>query len=296
MRTERIDQPAALQKRRQPGRTRAIVLAVIVHALFFALIVFGVRWQSQPTAPVAADLWSKLPAPQKAAPPPPPKAQPAPPKPQPAPPKPQPAPPKPATPQADNFGPKPPEAEIAESRKRAEQQRLEKQREEQARLEQQREEEARQKKAAEEAAKKKAEQEAAKKKAQQEAARKKREEEEKRLAEQIAKAEQADRERQAAATARQKAIQSWVDKIKAKILNRAIVPDTVPTGAEVAVEIHILPGGDVLDIAVTRSTSPTYSAAIERAIRSAAPLPVPGPETDLFPEFRDLNLNFRHER
>lgn len=286
-----MDRPGALQKRRQPGRMRAIVLAVIVHALFFALIVFGVRWQNKPTPPVSADLWSKLPVPHKAAPPPPPpKPQPAPPKPQPAP---QPTPAKPAPPQVNNFGPTPPEAEIAENRKRQEQ--LQKQREEQAKLAQQREEEARQKKAQEEAAQKKAEQEAAKKKAQ-EAARKKREEEEKRLAEQIAKAEQADRERQAAATARQMAIQSWVDKIKAKILNRAIVPDTVPTGAEVAVEIHILPGGDVLDIAVTRSTSPTYSAAIERAIRSAAPLPVPAPDSDLFPEFRDLNLNFRHER
>ena len=292
-----MDPPGALQKRRQPGRTRAIVLAIVVHALFFALIVFGVRWQSMPTAPVSADLWDKLPAPKKAAPPPPqPKTQPAPPKPQPEPPKPQPAPPKPVTPQADNFGPKPPEAEIAEIRKRQEQEKLEKQREDEERLEKQREEEARQKKAQEEAAKKKAQQEAAKKKAQEEAARRKREEEEKRLAEQIAKAEAADRARQAAATARQMAIQSWVDKIKATILNRAIVPDTVPTGTEVAVEIHILPGGDVLDIRVTRSTSPTYSAAIERAIRSASPLPVPGPETDLFPEFRDLNLKFRHER
>ena len=290
-----MDPPGALQKRRQPGRTRAIVLAIVVHALFFALIVFGVRWQSMPTAPVSADLWDKLPAPKKAAPPQP-APKPAPPKPQPEPPKPQPAPPKPVTPQADNFGPKPPEAEIAEIRKRQEQEKLEKQREDEERLEKQREEEARQKKAQEEAAKKKAQQEAAKKKAQEEAARRKREEEEKRLAEQIAKAEAADRARQAAATARQMAIQSWVDKIKAKILNRAIVPDTVPTGTEVTVEIHILTGGDVLDIAVTRSTSPTYSAAIERAIRSASPLPVPGPETDLFPEFRDLNLKFRHER
>jgi colicin import membrane protein len=201
----------------------------------------------------------------------------------------------PKPPKTDDFGPsKPkavtPDAQIAEKAKREKEQR-----EEQERLEKQRQQEAA-KKAEEEAAKKKAQEEAAKKKAQQEAARKKREEEEKRLAEQIAKAEAADRARQAAATARQMEIQSWVDKIKAKILNRAIVPDTVPTGTEVAVRIRILPGGDVLDISVTRSSSPTYSAAIERAIRSAAPLPVPPANSDLFPEFRDLNLNFRHER
>ncbi len=290
-----MEEPAALQKRRQPGRARAIALAIIVHAAFLALIVFGVRWQSKPTVPVAADLWDKLPATKKAAPPP--KPQPPAPKPQPAPPPPQPTKqaqfgpaPAPAPAQA-KPAPHPTDAEIAEKAAR------EKRQQEAAKRKAQ-EEAAAKKKAQEEAAaaKKAQEEAAAAKKAQEEAARKKREQEQKRLADQIAKAEAADRERQAAATARQMEIQSWVDKIKAKILNRAIVPDTVPTGTEVTVEIHILPGGDVLDIAVTRSASPTYSAAIERAIRSASPLPVPGPNSDLFPEFRDLTLNFRHER
>ena len=71
MKRETMQEPAALQKRPQPGRTRAIVLAIIVHALFFALIVFGVRWQSMPTAPVVAELWDKIPARKKAAAPPP---------------------------------------------------------------------------------------------------------------------------------------------------------------------------------------------------------------------------------
>ena len=67
-----------LAKRPQPGRVRAIVLAVAVHAAFIALIVFGVRWQSMPTPRVVAELWDKLPTQQKAAPPAP---QPEPPKP-----------------------------------------------------------------------------------------------------------------------------------------------------------------------------------------------------------------------
>jgi colicin import membrane protein len=266
MKAEAGGEPEALRKRRSPGRWRAIVLAILVHAAFFALIIFGIRWQSMPTAPVSADLWSKLPATKKSEAPPAPKPQPPapkpePPKPEPAPPpkpqyapmpKPEPTPPAPPQEQA-KFGPQAPDpAEIAAQRERE-------------------------------------------KKAQEEAARKKREEE-KRLAEERAKAEEAERERQAAATARQMEIQSWVDKIKAKILNRAIVPDTVATGTEVTVHIRILPGGDVLDINVTRSTNPTYSAAIERAIRSAQPLPVPPANSDLFPQFRDLNLNFRHER
>ena len=290
MRTEAVDRPPGLQKRRQPGRARAIALAIVVHAAFLALIVFGVRWQSMPTAPVSADLWENLPATKKAAPQPAPKPSPA--KPQPAPPPTKPAQfgPAPPPPQA-KPAPQPTAAEIAEKAEREK-----RQREEEAAKKKAEEQAAAAKKAEEEAARKQAQEEAARKKAQEQAAKKKREEEQKRLAEQIAKAEEADRERQAAATARQMEIQSWVDKIKRSILNRAIVPDTVATGTEVAVEIHILPGGDVLDIAVTRSTSPTYSAAIERAIRSASPLPVPPANSDLFPEFRDLNLNFRHER
>jgi len=301
MKAETNAEPEALRKRRSPGRWRAIVLAILVHAAFFGLIIFGIRWQSLPTTPVAADLWSKLPATKKAAAPPPaPKPEP---KPQPAPPpKPQyqttprpqyPASPEPVAPkQASQFGPQPPDPAILEKLER------EKKAEEAAEAKKKAQEAAEAKKKAQEeaAAKKKAqEQAAAKKKAQEEAARKKREED-KRLADERAKAEEAERERQAAATARQMEIQSWVDKIKAKILNRAIVPDTVPTGTEVVVHIRILPGGDVLDINVTRSTNPTYSAAIERAIRSAQPLPVPPPNSDLFPQFRDLNLNFRHER
>jgi colicin import membrane protein len=275
--------PSALQKRPQPGRARAIALAIAVHAAFFALIIFGVRWQSMPTPPVIADLWDKLPATKQAAPPPPaPKPEPrtAPPKPEPKPEPPKPEEAKPAPPRPD-----PAIAEKAEREKRAKAER--------ERLE----EEARKKKEQEEAAKKKKEQEEAakKKKQQEEAARKKREEEQRRREEErkLAEAEQA---RAAAATARQKEMQEWIDKIKGKILSRANVPDTVPTGTEVSVRIRILPGGDVLDISITHSASPTYSAAIERAIRSAQPLPVPPPNSELFPQFRDLNLNFRHER
>ncbi len=59
---------------------------------------------------------------------------------------------------------------------------------------------------------------------------------------------------------------------------------------------RILPGGDVLDIAIVRSSgNPVYDMAIERAIRSAQPLPVPS-NPELFRQFRNLNLNIKHER
>ena len=53
----------------------------------------------------------------------------------------------------------------------------------------------------------------------------------------------------------------------------------------------------MLDIAITRSSgNRVYDTAIERAIRSAAPLPVPPADSELFPQFRDLILNIEHER
>jgi colicin import membrane protein len=283
----------ARRRRAQPGRVRAIALAITVHAVFFALIVFGVRWQSMPTAPVSAELWDKLPTKTAPSPPPP---RPAPPKPEPPKPEPpKPEPPKPEPPKPAEVKPAPlpkPDpaiAEKAEREKRAQ--------EERERLEEQKQQELRKKREKEEAARKKRDQEeAAKRKVEQEQlAKKKREEEQRRREEQRAQ-EEAERARAAAATARQKEMQEWVDRIRAKILSRANVPDTVAPGTEVNVRIRILPGGDVLDIVVTHSASPTYSAAIERAIRSAQPLPVPPANSELFPQFRDLNLNFRHER
>jgi colicin import membrane protein len=279
--------PQRLRKRPQPGRVRAIVLAVAVHAAFIALIVFGVRWQSMPTPAVVAELWDKIPTQRKSAPPPP---APTPPKPEPVKP-----PPKPPEPKPEEVKPPPPPKPDPEIAEKAEREKRE--REERQKLEEEREEKARQKAAREEAAKKKKQQEEAvrKKQEQERIAKEKRDEEQRRKEEEkrLAEAEQA---RAAAATARQHEMQKWIDQIKAKILSRANVPDTVATGTEVSVRIRILPGGDVLDIAVTHSASPTYSAAIERAIRSAQPLPVPEPTSELFPQFRDLNLNFRHER
>jgi colicin import membrane protein len=56
-------------------------LTLVMHLLFFALLVFGVAWQKHEPAAMVAELWSNLPAPKAA--PPPPKAEPEPPKPQP---------------------------------------------------------------------------------------------------------------------------------------------------------------------------------------------------------------------
>lgn len=273
--------PPALEKPAQPGKLRAIVLAVIVHAAFFGLIVFGVSWQNKPTPPVEAELWEKLPPVKKAeAPKPPPEPKVEPPKPPPKPePKPEPEPPKPEPKKAEPPKPDPAIAERAEREKR--------EREKRERLEKQK---------AEEAKKKRQEEEARKKLEREQAEKKKREEDEKRKLEEAARREQ-ERIAAEARDRRQKEFDGYVAKIRDKIRGRANVPDTVRGNPEVVVRIRVLPGGEVLDITVVkRSSNPAYDTAIERAIRSASPLPVPPANHELFPQFRELNLEIRHER
>jgi colicin import membrane protein len=240
----------SLEKRRQPGSLRAIVLAVAVHAAFFALIVFGVTWQSRPETPVQAELWDKLPlAPVAKAP------EPRPEPPQPEPPKPEPAKPEPPPPKPPVVKPQPPKPDPAIAQK------LERE-----------------------------------KRKKEEDAKKKREDDKRRQEEERARRE-AEKAREEAAVARKSEIDKFINDIKNKIRSRANIPDIVTGNPEVQVRIRVLPGGEVLDITVTkRSGNPTYDSAIERGIRSAQPLPVPQPDSELFPQFRDLTLNFKHER
>jgi colicin import membrane protein len=271
--------PPALEKPRQPGGIRAVILAVLVHAAFFGLIVFGVTWQSKPTPPVEAELWDKLPPAPKAAQPAKSEPRPEPEPPKPEPPKPKPPEPKPPEPPKPAVKPEPvkPDPAIALKAEREKRERLEKQKADEKKKREQ-----------EQAEKKKAEKE--------EAEKKKREEEKRRRDEEIAK-QAAEKARAEAVSARQKEIDGFINGIKAKIRGRANVPDTVTGTPEVHVRIRILPGGEVLDIAVTKpSGNPAYDTAIERAIRSASPLPVPDARSELFPIFRDLNLQIRHER
>jgi len=61
---------------RQPGRWRAIALAVLVHMALLAFLWFGIRWQSQTPLTVEAELWD--PNVKEAAPLPPPEPEPTP--------------------------------------------------------------------------------------------------------------------------------------------------------------------------------------------------------------------------
>ena len=287
--------PPSLEKRAQPGRLRAIILAVLVHGAFFALIVFGVSWQSRPTGPLQAEIWDKLPPAKTKAPEPPP-AEPPKPEPKPEPPKPEPPKPEPPKPEPPPPPPPPPKAEppkpdpaIAEKAER-----LKKEKERQESLEREKREklEKLEKQKKEEAAKKKREQEEAAKRKKEEEAKRKKEEEERARQE-----KERQLAREAAAKAQQAEIDSWRAKIAKKVRDRANIPDNVVGHPRAEFRVRILPGGEVLDVTLVKSSgNRAYDSAIERGIRSASPLPVPPANSELFPQFREPNLIFEHDR
>lgn len=150
------------------GRTKALVLALLMHGLLVAMLFVGIRWKSQEPESVSAELWT---------PPPPPKVE-TPRPPEPPKPVPQPAPPPPPPPPKVEA----PKPDIALEQERKRQEEEKRQRERKAQEEKARKE-AEQKKLAEEKARKEAEV----KKAAEEKARK--EAEEKKLAEEKARKE-----------------------------------------------------------------------------------------------------------
>jgi colicin import membrane protein len=79
----------------EKGTGPAFALSLLAHAVLFIAIAFVVRWKTEPSGTVSAELWSALPAPAPAEVPPP-----APPPPEPIKP-PPPPPPEPAVPKAD---------------------------------------------------------------------------------------------------------------------------------------------------------------------------------------------------
>jgi colicin import membrane protein len=298
----------------EPGRVASGILALVVHLLFFGMLVVGISWQKKIVGPVMVDLWEELPEPVTKVSPPPRKVE-ALPKPAPEvrkePPPPPPkveAPPKPSPAEIElrekvRKQKEEEEAKRLEEKKalEAEKRRLEEQRraeEEAKRLEQEklkREEEARrqeeqkqleQQRRTEELRREEERRERAvaveRERQQQEAQRKQREADEtKRRAEIAMRA------------AQQKLIDDWRARIQRKVTDKIVMPD-VKGRPEGVYEVTVLPGGDILEIRLKRSSGvPAYDAAVERAINLSSPLPVPD-DSDLFQQyFRKFNFTFK---
>jgi len=235
-------------------------LALVMHALFFAMLVFSVNWQKREPVAMVAELWSSLPSPKSELPPlQPPKVEPEPPKPQ----------PKVEVKPAPRVEPKPePKADInLRERKEKERKAQEQQLAEKRKRQEQEKAEAFKLQQAKEAG------------------------EAKRLAQEQADALKKLAKDQAAAHARE--VEKYKRAIAERIRRFIVEPPNLQGNPEVELDIIVLPGGEILDVRTRKGSGQTpWDNAVERAIRRAQPLPLP-PDPALMKEFRELNLKFR---
>ena len=277
-----------------PGRLPAAVLAILVHVVFFALLVYSINWKTHAPEPVMVELWQPPVATSS-------RSVPE---------------PKPRIEKQSKPEPVVPNPDIAlaeKKRKLAEQ----KAREAEQLAQQQAEQKIAEQKLAEQKLKQQQEQqkqaaqqlEQQQKSALQQAEQKKIAQQKKQAALRQMITQQSQNEfnaesarsltssRQAALASKQAAEQStmraqYQDKIKAKIRSKIILPDSLQGNPQARFEVSVLPTGDVVHVKLLRpSGQPAYDSAVERAILKASPLPMP-PDAALVNEFRDLDLKF----
>jgi len=302
----------------EPRILLAGALAVLVHLVFIAVLIFGLNWKDQQPEGMMVEIWTELPAPiqesvKTQSPPKQIKPAPEPVKPKPAPeperPKPEPVKPEPAKPAPQQAAVTPPvkKPDIAmqqkpepiketkpdlELQKKQEQERL-KELEKQKELEKKKELE------------KQKELERQKELAKQKELEKQKElQKQKELAaqqqrEQAAKAQrEAEAQRAAQQAAARNQITNEISKykalIQAKIRSRIVMPPDLPGNPIAEFSITLLPGGDILEVRLSKSSGyAVFDNAVERAIHLSKPLPLP-PDPALFNEFRNLNITVHY--
>ena len=115
--------------------------------------------------------------------------------------------------------------------------------------------------------------------------------EEKKIDEQRKERELRDLIARQQAAARDKALLSWTDKIRAKIRGNIVLPRDIPGNPEAIFDVTILPTGEVLTVRKRKSSGfAAYDDAVERAIMKSSALPLPD---DRAVFRRDLELKFR---
>ncbi len=253
----------------------AWLLAMAVHVMFALVLILGVAWPRHVTTPMEAELWStkdmdatmtRVPPPQPANPPPPPKAEPAP----------RPTPVPPLLPKSE-LTPKSEDARDVDIALKKKQEKEEKARKQAEQHKREMEQEARQMKA-----------DALREQLADEAAQSARDE---------ARRDQAARLALKAHAAQATLIDRYKQAIIRKIRNNTQVPDGVPDGVSLEVDLTVLPTGEVLmPVKIIKSSaSPAYDRAVIQGIMRSQPLPLPD-DPDLRREFRTTHLQLKHEK
>lgn len=291
--------PAPYSVPKEPGRWRAITLAVLVHIALLAFLWIGIRWQNETPIGVEAEIWS--PQNQEAAPRPEPPVIEKKPEPQPE--------PKPVVQET----PKPPVAEPVkenpeivlerEKKRKAQEKREREEHEKQVKLKQQKLEQERaekQKKADKERIEKQKEKEKAEALAKKE---KEAEQAKKLAAEKLATEKKRKQDAQDAAAADQRraedlkrmlaqagaggsgnaattqgsrADSSYVQKVGARIRSNTVfnVPESLAGNPAVEFAVELLPDGSIRSLNKVKSSGvPGFDEAVQRAIGKSAPFP-----------------------
>ncbi|HRB28839.1 MAG TPA: cell envelope integrity protein TolA [Nitrosomonas sp.] len=290
----------------EPKKFLSGALALLMHIMFIAMMVFGLSWKNQPPEGMIVDLWSELPKPvqepvasrepSKAIPP----SEPLKPKPI-EPPKPE----VPIKPESSKQTTSP--KEITPPIKKPDielKQKPEPIKEIKPNLEDLKKKEIEERLKKIEAQKKEQEQKQELEKKQ--ALEKQKEiEKQKELAAQKQKEQEAKARRDAEArhaAAQQVAarnqiageIAKYKAMILAKIRSRIVMPPDLPGNPVVEFKVTLLPGGDILDVKLSKSSGySAFDSAVERAIFLSKPLPLP-PDPALFNEFRNLNITVHY--
>lgn len=130
------------------------------------------------------------------------------------------------------------------------------------------------------------------KKKQEEAERQAREAELKR---QLAEDER-QRKQQAQSAAQQKEVDRYRALIKQAISNKWRIPVSARQGQECILKLRLIPSGEVISVEVIKSSGDSvFDRSVESAVYKASPLPLPRAESNLFNEFREINMPFRLE-
>ena len=261
----------------------ALLLAAAVHILLVGALFFSVQWRSQAPTAVAVEVWRSGPAPLPAPiikpeplpepppPPPPPKVEPKP--------EPKPLPPKVETP------PIKPDIAVKEEKKKKEEPKKPEPKPVEVKKEEPKKEEP-----------KKPEPDRREDLAEALARDLKQVQQQKAVHDQRARADAELRQlgqaqAELAASALQRGLASYMDKIRGKIKGNIVLPPGIKGNPEGIFDVTQLPTGEIINVKISKSSgNRALDEAIERAIRKSDPLPLPD-QPGLFK--RELTLKYR---
>ena len=251
--------PFMPQRQARAATAWSLTLAIAMHCLLGAFLYLGVRWQSRPSAPVEAELWSEPPRPAA----------------RPATPVAAPEPAKALAREEPKSEPAPAKPDIAVKEERRDLKKPEPKKLEQPKTE-----------AKKPDASKPVDDPI------EEALRK--EELKRQIARDLQRDEMSQKAASDAAALGQKAAREWNERIAAKVRSRVPFPvaNAVVGNPEVVFEVSLLPGLEVGSVRLLKSSgNPAYDEAVERAIKAASPLPRPERDGVAIP--RNLSLKTR---